>query len=424
MLAAAVGVTAVSLALLPCYLRRPGRLPWRAAMSATASGQRGQYLDSVSKAAAALREGQLCAFPTETVYGLGANALDAAACARIFEVKGRPRSDPLIVHVPSPEAAERLVRLEPEGLALLRRLAESFWPGPLTLVAPACDELPVEVTSGSGFVGVRCPKHALAIELLREARVPVAAPSANRFGHVSPTRPEHVMDDLGAHAIFVLRQAADEGCCDVGIESTVLKVPKHPSEPLDAPNSKAPTVIPDPPTSVHLMRQRGLLAQCGIPPSRFHWRASATATLAGRPGEPIADPAAARRRAGGGARALGRGGGLRLLVRRAGGAQGAHAGRARRAARRARCRRRGRAARRAADGARDAAHALRARRAVLPLLRGRGGGRGGGRGVDLARRRRRHPRLWRPPRFAAQPRVCVSRPVACRRRERGVHGAL
>ena len=229
MLAAAVGLTAVSLALLPCYLRRPNRMaqPLRAAIAARGSatgGQLGQYLDSVSRAAAALREGQLVAFPTETVYGLGAHALDAAACARIFEVKGRPRSDPLIVHVPSVEAAESLVRLEPEGLTLLRRLAESFWPGPLTIVAPACEELPVEVTSGSGFVGVRCPNHALAIELLREAAVPVAAPSANRFGHVSPTRPEHVMDDLGAHAIFVLRQSAAEGCCDVGIESTVLKL--------------------------------------------------------------------------------------------------------------------------------------------------------------------------------------------------------
>ena len=110
MLAAAVGLTAVSLALLPCYLRRPNRMaqPLRAAIAARGSatgGQLGQYLDSVSRAAAALREGQLVAFPTETVYGLGAHALDAAACARIFEVKGRPRSDPLIVHVPSAEAA-------------------------------------------------------------------------------------------------------------------------------------------------------------------------------------------------------------------------------------------------------------------------------------------------------------------------------
>lgn len=199
MMAAAIGLTAVSVALLPCYLRRPSRsLP-------RASAQLGVYLDSVSSAASALRDGQLVAFPTETVYGLGAHAFDANACARIFRVKGRPRSDPLIVHVDSALAAEPLVTLGSEGLALLRRLADAFWPGPLTLVAPANPSLPTEVTAGSGFVGVRCPNHSLALRLLSEARVPVAAPSANRFGHVSPTRAEHVMDDLGESDIFVLR---------------------------------------------------------------------------------------------------------------------------------------------------------------------------------------------------------------------------
>lgn len=212
------------------------------------AGGRGQYIDSVDVAAAALRDGELVAFPTETVYGLGAHAFDADAVARIFEVKGRPRTDPLIVHVPTAEAAEALVRLDAEALALMRRLAARFWPGPLTLVAPACADLPSAVTANSGFVGVRCPAHSRAMELLRTAAVPVAAPSANRFGHVSPTKAEHVMDDLGAHAIFVLRPQPDattaEGasaadaagggggtatnaavaCCDVGIESTVAKI--------------------------------------------------------------------------------------------------------------------------------------------------------------------------------------------------------
>lgn len=230
MLAAVVGVTAVSFALLPCYLRRTARntLSLRLAASESSANaareQLGQYIDSVSMAAAALRDGKLVAFPTETVYGLGAHAFDARACARIFEVKGRPRSDPLIVHVHTPQAAEQLVQLQAEGLDMFRRLSERFWPGPLTIVAPACAALPVEVTSGSGFVGVRCPHHKLAIQLLEEAAVPVAAPSANRFGHVSPTRPEHVMDDLGAHAIYVLRHSESEGCCAVGIESTVLKL--------------------------------------------------------------------------------------------------------------------------------------------------------------------------------------------------------
>ena len=187
---------------------------------------RGRFIDSIDEAAAALRSGGLVAFPTETVYGLGAHAFDADAVARIFTVKGRPRSDPLIVHVPTPVAAEALVTLDAKGLALMRRLMASFWPGPLTLVAPACPALPPAVTAGSGFVGVRCPAHARAVALLKAAALPVAAPSANRFGHVSPTKAEHVMDDLGAHDILVLRPSADDlgACCDVGIESTVLKL--------------------------------------------------------------------------------------------------------------------------------------------------------------------------------------------------------
>jgi len=183
----------------------------------------------VEEAASALVAGQLVAFPTETVYGLGAHAFDTAAVCRIFEVKGRPRTDPLICHVPTQEAAERLVQLQPHGLAMMRRLSERFWPGPLTVVAPACAELPDEITSGTGFVGVRCPSHKLALELLEAAGVPVAAPSANRFGHVSPTRAEHVMDDLGGHDIYVLRGAAGEACCEVGIESTVLKIDEEAS---------------------------------------------------------------------------------------------------------------------------------------------------------------------------------------------------
>ena len=200
------------------------------AAAASSAEQRGRYVSSIEDAAASLRAGGLVAFPTETVYGLGAHAFDADAVASIFTVKGRPRSDPLIVHVPSPEAAEELVRLDDDGLAVMRQLAAAFWPGPLTLVARACPELPPAVTAGTGFVGVRCPAHARATELLRAAGVPVAAPSANRFGHVSPTKPEHVMDDLGGHEIMVLlpsptpSPSSAAAACDVGIESTVLKV--------------------------------------------------------------------------------------------------------------------------------------------------------------------------------------------------------
>lgn len=196
-----------------------------AAASSSGSPRLGRYATSVEEAGRALADGELVAFPTETVFGLGANAFNVAAVCRIFEVKGRPRTDPLIVHVPTVDAAERLVRLEPRGLALMRKLAASFWPGPLTLVAPASADIPDEITSGTGFVGLRVPAHEQARSLLSAAGVPVAAPSANRFGHVSPTRAEHVMSDLGAHQIWVLRAAdGDETSCGVGIESTVLKI--------------------------------------------------------------------------------------------------------------------------------------------------------------------------------------------------------
>ena len=212
----------------------------------------GRYIDSIDEAAAALRAGTLVAFPTETVYGLGAHAFDAAAIANVFAFKGRPASDPLIVHVPTAAAAEKLIELDPAGLALMRQLMADFWPGPLTLVAPACAALPPAVTAGSGFVGVRCPAHPRANELLVAAGVPVAAPSANRFGHVSPTRAEHVMDDLGEHPILVLRPGAradgadgadgGDACCDVGIESTGEDGPDTPrprSRPSRPPRARA-----------------------------------------------------------------------------------------------------------------------------------------------------------------------------------------
>lgn len=122
------------------------------------------------------------AFPTETVYGLGAHALDPQAVARVFTVKGRPPSDPLIVHIAHDKALAELVSL-PGGqdqAALLARLAHAFWPGPLTLVLPASPLIPSAITAGTGWVGVRCPRHPLALQLLREAQIPVAAPSANR----------------------------------------------------------------------------------------------------------------------------------------------------------------------------------------------------------------------------------------------------
>jgi len=171
----------------------------------------------VRAAARLLRAGRLVSFPTETVYGLGANALDADAVARIYVAKGRPATSPLIVHVDSVEMAKTLVTAWPEAA---EKLAREFWPGPLTLVLPACDVVPAIVRAGLPTVGVRMPRHLLAQELIREAGVPLAAPSANRFTQVSPTTAEHVRRSLGDAVEMVL----DGGPCAVGIESTVLSL--------------------------------------------------------------------------------------------------------------------------------------------------------------------------------------------------------
>jgi L-threonylcarbamoyladenylate synthase len=173
---------------------------------------------SVQRAAALIRAGKLVAFPTETVYGLGANALDAAAVERIFAAKGRPYSSPLIVHVDSPEMARDLASAWPESADVLTR---RYWPGPLTLVLPKRAEIPDVVTAGLPTVGLRMPAHPLALELIRAAGVPIAAPSANRFTELSPTAAAHVPEQL---ADYVL----DGGPSRVGIESTVLSLVHEP----------------------------------------------------------------------------------------------------------------------------------------------------------------------------------------------------
>jgi len=171
---------------------------------------------SIKEAAERIRAGELVAFPTETVYGLGANALDAAAIARIYELKGRPATSPLIVHVASAEMARTLVsEWPPEAEQLARR----YWPGPLTLVLPKTSAIPHIVTAGLPTVGVRVPNHPLALALIREAGVPIAAPSANRFMGLSATTAEHVRETFG-DAVPVL----DGGPCQVGIESTVVAI--------------------------------------------------------------------------------------------------------------------------------------------------------------------------------------------------------
>lgn len=169
----------------------------------------------VERAAAVLRAGGLVAFPTETVYGLGADAANPIAVRRIFAVKGRPAGHPLIVHVASHAALENWVREIPPAA---RRLAEHFWPGPLTLILQRADHVLSEVTGGQGTVGLRVPSHPMAQDLLRAFGGGVAAPSANRFGRISPTTAEHVRDELGGDVDLIL----DGGPCEVGIESTIV----------------------------------------------------------------------------------------------------------------------------------------------------------------------------------------------------------
>ena len=176
---------------------------------------------AIKRAAEILRSGGLVAFPTETVYGLGADATNAKAVARIFEAKNRPRFDPLIVHVPSLKEAKAVAHFSP----LAESLAQAFWPGPLTLVLERKGIIPDIVTSGLSTVGVRVPAHPLALELLNECGCPVAAPSANPFGYVSPTTAQHVEQQLGAKVGMVL----DGGPCRVGVESTVIRIVEEPA---------------------------------------------------------------------------------------------------------------------------------------------------------------------------------------------------
>jgi L-threonylcarbamoyladenylate synthase len=171
----------------------------------------------LAEAGALLRRGGLVAFPTETVYGLGANALDEAAVARIFAAKERAASDPVIVHLADPAAIDRVAAAVP---APARALAGRFWPGPLTLVLPKQPAIPANVTAGRPTVGVRVPRHPVALGLIRAAGVPVAAPSANRFTRASATLAEHVLDDLEGRVDLIL----DAGPAPIGIESTVVAV--------------------------------------------------------------------------------------------------------------------------------------------------------------------------------------------------------
>lgn len=169
----------------------------------------------IPQAASYLKQGQLVAIPTETVYGLAGNALDVKAVSSIFETKNRPSFDPLILHVASLEQVNSFVSSFPEKL---KRLAEAFWPGPLTVLLPRNASVPDLVTSGLDRVAVRVPNHPLTLSLLAQLNFPLAAPSANPFGYISPTQAAHVDAQLGAQIPYIL----DGGACSVGLESTIV----------------------------------------------------------------------------------------------------------------------------------------------------------------------------------------------------------
>ncbi len=173
------------------------------------------------EAAQLLRDGRLVAFPTETVYGLGANGLDSEAVGRIYEAKGRPNTNPVILHVSSTAQAKELVAAWPEEADLL---AEAFWPGPLTMVLPKGSHVPEIVTAGGPTVAIRFPAHPVARALIEATGLPLAAPSANRSSEISPTRAEHVAKSLGDRIDLIL----DAGPTSMGIESTVIDLSKEP----------------------------------------------------------------------------------------------------------------------------------------------------------------------------------------------------
>ncbi len=169
----------------------------------------------ILQAARIIQKGGIVAFPTETVYGLGANVFNPLAVARIFEVKRRPYFDPLIVHVANPDNVSKLVKEIPSNA---KKLIESFWPGPLTVVLLKGEDIPDIVTAGLPTVAIRMPSHPMALSLIKESNCPIAAPSANPFGYLSPTTADHVREQLGDQVDLIL----DGGPCPVGVESTIV----------------------------------------------------------------------------------------------------------------------------------------------------------------------------------------------------------
>lgn len=205
----------------------------------------------IQQAAQVILDGGLVAFPTETVYGLGANALDSAAVDRIFTAKGRPASDPVIVHIGRPDQLAQVAWNIPP---LAAQLAERFWPGPLTLVLKRNSSIPANVSSGMSTVAVRMPSHPVALALLRAAQVPIAAPSANRFSRPSATTAQHVLEDLRGAVDLIL----DGGPASIGLESTIVDLTRDPPvvlRPGGIPLEDLREMLPAVQVQVRLLRE-------------------------------------------------------------------------------------------------------------------------------------------------------------------------
>jgi L-threonylcarbamoyladenylate synthase len=231
---------------------------------------------AVTRAAELLRAGELVALPTETVYGLAANALNADAVRRIFEIKGRPSHNPIIVHVASLQMARRCVSSWP---SVAKKLAAEFWPGPLTLVLPRSKEIPDVVTAGGPTVGIRWPSHPLMQAVIRACGFPLAAPSANRTNQVSPTNAEHVRKDLDGQISLIV----DGGQSQIGIESTVLDLASTPPRLLRPGMIQAESLLgvmggellSGPAHNETVLRSPGLLVRHYAPKAKlviWHWR--------------------------------------------------------------------------------------------------------------------------------------------------------
>jgi len=208
--------------------------------------------DYIIKAANIIKSGGLVAFPTETVYGLGADALNPAACAKIFQAKNRPLEDPLIAHIADKQDLFKVAR---EICKITLDLVDAFWPGPLTLVLKKSQDIPLIVTAGLETVAVRMPDHPVALNLIKESQTPIAAPSANLFGRPSPTTAQHVFDDLNGRVDLIL----DAGKTSIGVESTILDLTQTPFcilRPGGVAIEQLKRIIPD----VEVYRQNKILA--------------------------------------------------------------------------------------------------------------------------------------------------------------------